>query len=61
MEHLLHRLYGVDAPDEHEESKTKREWRKLNDTTLHLNGIEQRHFNQNKTGKTGIRLKKVNC
>jgi len=42
-------------------TRLKREWHKLNDTTLHLNGIEQRHFNQNKTGKTGIRLKKVKC
>jgi len=31
---------------------------KLNDTTLHLNIIEQRYFKQQKTGKTGSRLQK---
>ena len=36
--------------------RTKRP--KLNDTTLHLNIIEQRYFKQQKTGKTGSRLQK---
>jgi len=34
------------------------EWSKLNDITSNFNSIEQRLFEQEKTGKTGSRLHK---